>query len=132
MIRAIQSAVIAIVGATTQVVVETAEKRTTSFSVAKAVGIPINRRIRKAPAYACSAAPPPINSGIATDFTIPPNVAVSSDVQKFTRNDPMTTPGQARLPNKRRQPRARPAAGHIAVAYPGEIGRRHANFPAMK
>src|SRR5690349_9660646 len=130
--RAIQSAVIAIVGAMTQVVVETAEKRTTSLSVAKALGIPINRRIRKAPAYACSAAPPPINSGIEIDFTMSPIVAVSSDVQKFTRNDPMTTPGQARLPNKSRHPRARPAAGHIAVAYPGEIARRRANFPAVK
>src|SRR5690349_2804021 len=130
--RAIQSAVIAIVGAMTQVVVETAVKRTTSFSVAKAVGAPINRRIRKAPAYACSAAPPPINNGIGADFTIPPNVAVSSGIEKFTRNDPITTPGQARLPNKRRQPRARPAAGHIAVAYPGEIARRRANLPAIK
>src|SRR5207245_2855014 len=55
-----------------------------------------------------------------------------SEVQKFTRNDPIKIPGQARSPNKRRQPRARPAAGQTAVAYPGGIARMTANLPAAK
>src|SRR5438045_2846469 len=128
----IQSVVAPTVGAMIQLAVETAENRTTSFSVANIVGLPTKRRTRAAPAQACSAAPPPINSGPATDLTIAPNVTVSSEVQKFTRNDPITIPGHVRSPSKRRQPRARPAAGQTAVAYPGGTARRRANFPAMK
>src|SRR5437868_1550291 len=94
----------------------TREKRATSFSVASAVRMPTKRRTRNAPARACKAAAPAIKAGTVTDFTIPPKVAVSSDVQKWTRKDPMITPGQARLPNRRIQPSARPAAGQTAVA----------------
>src|SRR5207302_1543273 len=85
-----------------------------------------------APARACKAAAPAIKAGTVTDFAIPPKVAVSSDVQKWTRKDPMITPGQARLPNRRIQPSARPAAGQTAVAYPGGMARKSANLPVTK
>jgi hypothetical protein len=110
----------------------TREKWKTSFSVASAVGIPTKRRTRNAPATACRAAAPLIKAGTATDLVIALKVAVSRDVQKLTRKDPMITPGQALLPNRRRQPSARPAAGQTAVAYPGGIARKSANLPVTK
>ena len=130
--RANQRVITAIVGVMRQLADATSEKRKTSFSVASAVGRPTKRRTRNAPVRACRAAPPPIKAGTATDLMIALNVAVSRDVQKLTRKDPMITPGQALLPNRRRQPSARPAAGQTAVAYPGGIARKSANLPVTK
>ena len=114
--RANQRVMTAIVAVVRQLANATREKRNTSFSVASAVGIPTKRRTRNAPVSACRAAPPPMKAGITTDFTIAPKVTVSSDVQKLTKKDPMIMAGQTRLPNRRVQPSARPAAGHTAVA----------------
>src|SRR5207253_1990627 len=114
--RANQRVVTAKVGVMRQLADATREKRATSFSVASAVRIPTKRRTKNAAASACKAAAPPMKAGTAPDFTIAPKVAVSSDVQKLTRNDPMITPGQARLPKRRMQPRARPAAGLTILA----------------
>jgi hypothetical protein len=130
--RANQRVITAIVEVMRQLADDTREKRKTSFSVDNAVGIPTKRRTRNAPTSACKAAPPPIKAGIATDLAIALKVAVSSDVQKLMKKDPMITPGQARLPKTRRQPRARPAAGQTAVAYPGGMARKSANLPVTK
>jgi hypothetical protein len=55
-------------------------------------------------------------AAIETDFRTAVVSSASKDVPTLTRNEPMSTPGQAALPQRRTRTSAMPAAGQTAVA----------------
>src|SRR6266568_2879765 len=68
----------------------------TSLGSPNAVGNPTNRRTRKAPKLACTAAPTPMLRLNKPDLNGESAGVPSKQVQKLIRNDPATMAGQTR------------------------------------